>query len=181
MYLVSNRRGRRQNGSSRNLLVAPERKTVLLQKAAAGFTLLELMAAIAILGALAAVAIPAFQGYVERARQTRALAELGEIEIAINEFSTAATGQLPADLAAVGYGGATDPWGGNWVYVNLTLGGAPRTDQNGDPVNTTYDLYSPGPDGASATSLVNSASEDDVIRGNDGGFIGFVMDYARLD
>jgi general secretion pathway protein G len=130
---------------------------------------------------LAAIAVPGFQVYLERARETRAVAELGELEIAISEFAAATTGQLPANLAAVGYGGVTDPWGGNWVYVNLTLGGAPRTDQDGTQVNTTYDLYSNGADGATALSLVNADSDDDIIRASDGGFMGVVADYTRLD
>jgi general secretion pathway protein G len=148
---------------------------------AAGFTLLQLVAVVAILGVLAVIAVPGFQGYLERARQTQALAELGEIEIAINEFSTAQGGQLPVNLAAVGLAGAVDPWGSNWVYVNLTLGGSPRTDQDGAPINNAYDLYSPGPDGSTALSLVASASEDDIVRASDGGFVGFVSDYTRLD
>ncbi len=148
---------------------------------AAGFSILQLVAAVAILGTLTVIAIPSFTGYIERARQTQALAELGEIEIAINEFSTNQAGQLPANLAAAGFPGAVDPWGNNWVYVNLTLGGSPRTDQSGTAVNTTYDLYSAGPDGATALSLIAGESEDDIIRASDGGFIGVVEDYTRLD
>lgn len=163
------------------MLVAFSSSHAIRNNAAAGFTILQLLAAIAILGVLAATAVPGFQVYLERARQARAIAELGELEIAINEFSAAATGQLPVNLAAVGYGGATDPWGNNWVYVNLTLGGSPRTDQDGAPVNTTYDLYSNGPDGVSALSLVDGNSSDDIVRASDGGFTGVVEDYTRLD
>jgi general secretion pathway protein G len=147
----------------------------------AGFSLLQLVAAIAILGVLSMIAIPGFQGYLERARQTQALADLGEMEIAIGEFSTNQAGQLPASLAAAGFPGAVDPWGNAWVYVNLTLGGSPRTDQSGVAVNTTYDLYSAGPDGLTALSLTAGESEDDIVRANDGGYIGVVEDYTRLD
>lgn len=147
----------------------------------AGFSILQLIAAIAILGVLTVIAIPGFQGYIERARLTQALAELGEMEIAINEFSTNQVGQLPGDLAAAGFPAAVDPWGNNWVYVNLLLGGSPRTDQSGTPVNTNYDLYSAGPDGATALSLTAGESEDDIIRASDGGFIGVVEEYTRLD
>lgn len=146
-----------------------------------GFSLLQVVAAVAILGVLSVIAVPGFQQYLERARQTQALAELGEIDIAINEFATARAGQLPADLAAIGFAGAVDPWGGTWVYENLALGGAPRTDQDGAPINTDYDLYSAGSDGTTALSLVAPGSDDDIVRASDGGFIGVVADYTRLD
>jgi len=161
------------------MLVVPQIEFAAARGSLAGYSILQLVAAIAIVGVLSAIAVPGFQIYIERARQSQALGELGEIEIAINEFSMAQTGQLPADLAAIGMAGATDPWGSNWVYVNLTLGGAPRVDQNGVAINTTYDLYSPGPDQASALSLQASESDDDVIRANDGGFFGVVADYTR--
>ena len=163
------------------LVGAQRHSTAAAGRLETGFSILQLLAAIVILGVLSVIAIPGFQGYLERARQTQALAELGEIEIAISEFSTNQAGQLPASLAAAGVTGAVDPWGNNWVYVNLTLGGSPRTDQGGVPVNTTYDLYSAGPDGSTALSLTAGDSEDDIIRANDGGFIGMVEDYTRLD
>ena len=163
------------------MLVGSRPNSATACRGADGFTILQLLATMAIVGILAVIAVPGFQVYLERARQTRALAELGEIEISISEFSTAQTGQLPVDLAAIGLAGAVDPWGNNWVYVNLTLGGAPRTDQDGVPVNATYDLYSAGPDGSTALSLVAGASEDDIIRASDGGFVGVVADYTRLD
>jgi len=146
-----------------------------------GFTLLELLAAMSILAVLVAFAVPGYWMYLERARQSRAVAELGEIQIVISEFSTANDGRLPADLAELGLDGRIDPWGNAWIYVNLSLGGAPRTDQNGEPVNLDYDLYSRGADGATALSLTIAASEDDILRASDGGFVGVVDDYTRLD
>lgn len=160
------------------MLVTRRSDPITLRSALAGVTLLQLVAVVAILGVLTVIAVPGFQGYLQRAQEARAIAELGEIEIAINEFATANVGQFPADLAAIGFDGATDPWGGNWVYVNLTLGGAPRTDQNGVPVNTTYDLYSAGPDGATALSLSEADSQDDVVRASDGGYVGCAVDYT---
>jgi general secretion pathway protein G len=163
------------------LVVGRAQVTARNRNGVAGFTILELLAALAMLAILVAIAVPGYQVYIERARESRALAELGELEIAVNEFLAANSAQLPANLAAIGLGGKIDPWGNAWVYVNLSLGGAPRTDQNGDPINTQYDLYSLGPDGATALSLTDGASEDDIIRASDGGFIGVVDDYTRLD
>jgi len=45
------------------------------------------------------------------------------------------------------------------------------------PLNSTYDLYSKGKDGASASPLTAKASADDVIRANDGGYIGLASGY----
>jgi general secretion pathway protein G len=39
-------------------------------------------------------------------------------------------------------------------------------------LNTYYDLYSVGKDGATSSSLNASVSFDDVVRANDGGFLG---------
>ena len=44
-----------------------------------GFTLIELMIAVAIVGTLAAIAIPSYQGYVARAHSNTALAEVSAI------------------------------------------------------------------------------------------------------
>jgi general secretion pathway protein G len=147
----------------------------------AGFTIIQVVAAIAILGILSAVAVPGYQTFIERARQARAIAQIGEIEIAISEYSLANEGQLPPDLVTIDLGGVEDPWGAPVVYVDLALGGAPRVDQNGVAVNTDYDLYSSGSDGASALSLNADDSEDDIVRASDGGFVGVVSDYARLN
>jgi len=148
--------------------------------AVGGFTIIQLIASMAILGILAAFAVPGYQIFIERARNARTIAQISEIEIAISKFSAANAGQLPADLAAIGLSGAQDPWGNSIVYVNLALGGSPRVDQDGSAVNVTYDLYSTGADGATSLSLAADSSADDIVRASDGGFAGVVSDYSRL-
>lgn len=67
-----------------------------------GFTLIELMIVVAIVGILAAVAIPAYQDYTIRSRVAEALSLGSAAKLAVSE--TALTNAaLPADQAATGY------------------------------------------------------------------------------
>lgn len=58
-------------------------------------------------------------------------------------------------------------------------GGAiqPRKDRFLVPINSDYDLYSMGADGRSVAPLTASMSRDDIIRANDGAFVGLAEDY----
>jgi len=59
-----------------------------------GFTLIELMIVIAIVGILAAIALPAYQDYTVRARMAEPMARLAEAKTTIAEFYSA-TGIMP--------------------------------------------------------------------------------------
>ena len=60
-----------------------------------GFTLIELMIVIAIIGILAAVALPLYQDYVARSQVAEAVAQAGALKTSITEFVTA-NGVCPA-------------------------------------------------------------------------------------
>jgi general secretion pathway protein G len=145
-----------------------------------GFTLLELMFAIVVLGVLATAGVTGYQRYVARAQTARAVADISEIQLAVDKFELNNGGALPASLADVGYGGQLDPWGNGYQYLNFAniMGvGEVRKDRNLVPINTDYDLYSVGPDGNSQPPLTANPSRDDIVRANDGRFIGKAEDY----
>ncbi len=52
-----------------------------------------------------------------------------------------------------------------------------RKDRFLVPLNSDFDLYSKGPDRKSVPPLTAEASRDDIIRANDGGYIGLASEY----
>lgn len=144
-----------------------------------GFTLLELMIVIAIVGVLATIALTNYIGFLGTVREVRALAELKNIDQEIVHFYTT-NGDYPDSLAEIGLGGIEDPWGRPYAYLNIATvkgKGKLRKDHNMVPVNTDYDLYSKGPDGKSVSPFTAKASRDDIVRANNGAFFGSVSDY----
>jgi general secretion pathway protein G len=147
-----------------------------LARRRAGFTLIELMLTVAILGTLVGIAIPSYRTYVERAKVASAVSDIRNISTEIDGFE-ADRGRLPADLMEIGYDTWRDPWGNAYAYLPLTgmLGSGgpqPRKDRFLVPINSDYDLYSPGPDMFSLAALTAAQSRDDVVRASNGSFIG---------
>jgi general secretion pathway protein G len=144
-----------------------------------GFTLLELMIVVAIMGVLAAIAIPNYIAYIERARHAVALSELRQIDREVNMFFIS-NNSYPLNLAQIGYGNLRDPWGNLYRYLNHdNIRGVNqfRMYRGTVPVNNDFDLYSMGPDGRSLAVFTAPVSFDDIVRANDGSYFGRVSDY----
>jgi general secretion pathway protein G len=146
-----------------------------------GFTLVELLIALAIAAVLAAIALPAYSNYLERARVNQAITDIRMLNVTLRKYEDDHH-DVPGGLAAVGVAGKLDPWGRPYVYLKLggksTMGQA-RKNKNLVPINSNFDLYSQGKDGASMPPLTAKPSLDDVVLANDGGFAGLAADYVQ--
>lgn len=144
-----------------------------------GFTLLELMLALIVVATLSALAVSAYSSQMEQAKVSQAEGDLDRIEgrIALYEATHNA---LPTSLTQVGEDASLDPWGHAYYYLDFTGlngKGQMRKDRNLVPINSDYDLYSAGEDGQTQPPLVTPVSQDDVIRANNGGYVGLASDY----
>ena len=90
-----------------------------------------------------------------------------------------ANNQYPDDLSELGFPNTTDPWGNPYQYTKVegTPQGQLRKDRFMVPVNSDFDLYSMGPDGRSSTPFTAARSRDDIVRANDGGYVGTVENF----
>lgn len=135
------------------------------QRRAGGFTLVELLLVLVILGILAALVLPKFTGRTEQARVTAAQTQISTFGTVLDAFEVD-TGSYPrgadglqqllvAPVDVAGWRGPylksdvpLDPWGHAYVYEYPG-----RVNQNG------YDLLSMGPDGQpnTADDIVNAS------------------------
>jgi general secretion pathway protein G len=150
-----------------------------------GFTLVELIAVLAIVMTLVIIAFPFFQRYAEKAKVYRCIADIHNMGTGIAAYGLENQNRLPDslnDLSNIGLGNMKDPWGHPYVYYKFPADGTGKyMDISGIiPLNDDgFDLYSLGVDGA--TTKVLSAgittSSDDVIRADNGNYIGKGEDY----
>jgi type IV pilus assembly protein PilA len=93
-----------------------------MKKIQKGFTLIELMIVVAIIGILAAIAIPAYQDYTIRAQVTEGLNLMSDMKAGVAEWY-AQEGSWPTSLVQIGVsGGATDKSGKYVERIELNTG-----------------------------------------------------------
>lgn len=166
-----------------------------------GFTLVEALVAVAIVGTLFAMGGATYARALEKARTTRAIADIRSLDREIAAFFLV-QGRLPASLAEIQQHDALDPWGNRYEYLVLVgmpataagnggqsnsgsgpaatgqnVAGLARKDRALVPINSDFDLYSKGPDGLSQPPLNAKVSQDDIVRASDGGFVGIAAEY----
>ena len=105
-----------------------------------GFTLIELMIVVAIIGILAAVAIPAYQDYIVRARVTEGLSLSTAGKTAISEYFSS-QGTIPTNNTQAGLATSEDSSGNSVDKVEINnLGAIVITFSTPAIANSTLEL-----------------------------------------
>ena len=102
-----------------------------------GFTLIELMIVVAIIGILASIALPAYQDYTKRAHVTEGLSLAGAAKMGIAEFYSS-EGHFPTNNASVGMQSAASITGN--AVTSVTVSGSTITIKYNDKVETGVQL-----------------------------------------
>jgi general secretion pathway protein G len=147
-----------------------------------GMTLLELLALVGIIGTLVSILIPAFNNVLEKGRISRAVSDIATIGQRLNDIYFD-SGDFPENLDELERINPHDPWGRPYQYLKIMgkdkneIKGKWRKDRFLVPLNSDYDLYSMGKDGRTVAPITAKASHDDILRADNGSYMGLASKY----
>jgi general secretion pathway protein G len=144
-----------------------------------GFTAIEMMLTVAIVAVLALIAVSSYTKYRERIQTMEAVSDIGSLAPLIGQYALDNNG-YPDTLADIARDTMRDPWGNPYQYLSHDTNrarGQWRKDHNIVPINSDYDLWSSGKDGLSSAPLTAMHSRDDIVRANNGRFIGLASEF----
>ena len=104
-----------------------------------GFTLIELMIVVAIIGILAAIALPAYQDYTKRTHVSEGLTLAGGAKASVTEYYSS-QGKFPSNNSSAGLAAATDIKGNAVKSVTVANGKIEITYNNKVTDNATLEL-----------------------------------------
>ena len=147
-----------------------------------GFSIIEMLVVVAIIGILFSIALPAYENYQDERDFIQAKQDILSIQESIDWYYVEFN-QFPQSLSDVGKQDMRDPWGNSYYYVNISQYNKKssaeklRRDKKLKPVNSDYDLYSAGKDGLTKPPFSAKSSQDDIVRCNNGQFLGYASEY----
>ena len=144
-----------------------------------GYSLIELFVVIALLSTLIVDGIPLYTAYIDKARITRAEEDISKLQKEIQMYKLSKK-VLPPKLSDIRDADLMDPYGRPYRYHNFTNTEGEekrRKDRFLVPLNAEFDLYSMGRDGQSEPCITDPKSHDDIVRANNGQYIGPASEF----
>lgn len=136
-----------------------------IHKKQSGFTLIELMIAVAVIGILAAIVVPNYSDYVRRSNLQEAFANLSDLRVKLEQFYQSNRNYGSGSCGNDGTDDRVDfSMGEKFTYTCALTGTAPNVNQayvitaTGNSGGTSGNIYTIGSDNAKATTSFKGSS-----------------------